>query len=496
MSVLLKAENIGKSFPGVRALENVSFQLEAGTAHALMGENGAGKSTLVKCFMGIHMHDQGTLDVLGKVYKFQHPKQAIDAGIAMIEQELTPVDEMTVAENIFLGREDIKNGVFLDYATMNCKASEMMRQLELDIDVTKKMIELSLAEIQMVEIAKALSYDSRIIIMDEPTSAIGEKEVENLFRIINMLKEQGKGIIYVSHRMEEIFSITDKITILRDGEYIDTVVTAETDRSEVIEKMVGRRVDEEYKTNNIPQKETILKVIGFSQKSVLEDVSLDLNKGEILGIFGLMGAGRSEFCDLLFGVNSKDEGRVFIDGKPVTIRKPRDAMKLGIAYVTEDRKNSGLYMKGNVKDNIALASLKELSRFGFINEKTEKAKALKMVDLFRVKTSGLDHLVVNLSGGNQQKVVLGKWVARDPRILILDEPTRGIDVGAKREIYEFMTHYVNEGNSIILISSEIPEILKMSNRIIVFKNGKIQKELNRDEADQNNVMHYASVTLK
>ncbi len=494
MSVLLEAKNICKSFPGVRALNDVSFQLESGSVHALMGENGAGKSTLVKCFMGIHTHDQGTLNVLGREYKFYHPRQAIDAGIAMIEQELTPVDEMTVAENIFLGREDIRNGIFLDYDKMNRKASDMMNRLDLDIDVTMKMNELSLAEIQMVEIAKALSYNSEIIIMDEPTSAIGEKEVENLFRIIRLLKEEGKGIIYVSHRMEEIFTITDKITILRDGEYIDTVITPETQRSEVIEKMVGRRVDEEYKTTNIPQNDLMLQAVGFSQNKVLEDINMDLKKGEILGIFGLMGAGRSEFCDLLFGVTPKDSGKLFIEGKQVTIKKPKDAMKYGIAYVTEDRKNSGLYMKGNVKDNISLASLKEMSFMGFINEKIEKVKADKMVNLFKVKASGLDHLVVNLSGGNQQKVVLGKWVARDPKILILDEPTRGIDVGAKREIYEFMTRYVNEGYSIILISSEIPEILKMSNRIIIFKDGKIQKELSRSEADQNNVMHYASVT--
>lgn len=495
MSFLLEATGVCKSFPGVQALHNVSFRLEPGTVHALMGENGAGKTTLVKCFMGIHMHYEGELTILGEKKRFLHPKQAIEAGIVMIEQELSPVNEMTVAENIFLGRESLKSGIFLDYEKMNRNAEKMMRQLELEIDVTRQVKELSIAEVQIIEIAKALSYDSQIIIMDEPTSALGEREVENLFRIINLLKEQGKGIIYVSHRMQEIFTITDKITILRDGEYIDTIITEDTDRSEVIEKMVGRKVNEEYKATHKPSKDIIFQAIGYTMKNVLTDISIDLRKGEILGIFGLMGSGRSEFCDLLFGVTKKDEGTLLIEDKEVSIKQPKDAIRHGMAYVTEDRKNSGLFLKGSVKENMTIAILRELSRFGFINEKSEKKKVKEMVDLFRVALSGMNHLVVNLSGGNQQKVVLGKWVIREPKILILDEPTRGIDVGAKNELYEFMNSYVRQGNSIILISSELPEILMMSNRVIIFKDGRIQKELSKSEANQNNVMHYASMAL-
>lgn len=492
--MLLEAKNISKSFPGVQALDQVSFSLRAGTVHALMGENGAGKSTLVKCLMGIDSFDSGQMFVQGISCHFHHPRQAIEAGISMIEQELTPVDELTVAENIFLGKEPIKNRFILDYRSLNKKAAGMMSSLELDIDVTTKMKHLSLAEVQLVEIAKALSYESKIIIMDEPTSAIGNKEVETLFRIIQKLKKKGKGIVYVSHRMEEIFTITDEITILRDGKYIDSLVTSEVSQADIIERMVGRKLDDEYLKTNTPGQRVVLSVDKISQKSVVKDISLELREGEILGIFGLMGAGRSEFCDLLFGVRKKDDGRVHLNGREIHIKSPKKAIKNGLAYITEDRKNSGLYLKGTVNHNLCLLILKQLSRWGLLNMKQERERASSMIAQFRIKTPSGEQTVINLSGGNQQKVVLGKWLMQQPDILILDEPTRGIDIGAKREIYQFMSQFASEGKSIIFISSELPEIISMSDRIIVFKDGTKKVELKRGEADQNNVMRYASVS--
>lgn len=492
MKALLEARGISKSFPGISALSQVSFRLERASVHALMGENGAGKSTLVKCLMGMQNFDSGELLIEGEPVRFVHPRQAIQAGISMIEQELTPVEELTVAENILLGREPVKYGFVLDYRAVNARAADVMGLLGLDIKVTTKMKYLSLAEIQLVEIAKALSYESKIIIMDEPTSAIGEKEVETLFGIIRKLRDRGTGIIYVSHRMEEIFAVTDRITILRDGQYIDTVFTAHASRGEIVEKMVGRKMEDEYVKTNTPRDEVVFSVNGMSRDGQVNNVSLELRTGEILGIFGLMGSGRSEFCNLLFGVEKKDSGSVMIRGNPVSIRSPKAAVREGMAYVTEDRKNSGLYLEGSAAHNISLTILKTLSRFGFLKLRREKREVMNMVNQMRIKIAGLNQIAASLSGGNQQKVVLSKWLIQEPSILILDEPTRGIDVGAKREIYEFMSEFASSGKSVILISSEIPEILGMSDRIIVFKDGRKRIELGRNKADQNALMHFAS----
>ena len=492
MKALLEARGISKSFPGISALSQVSFRLERGSVHALMGENGAGKSTLVKCLMGMQNFDSGELLIEGEPVRFVHPRQAIQAGISMIEQELTPVEELTVAENILLGREPVKRGFVLDYRAVNARAADVMGLLGLDIKVTTRMKYLSLAEIQLVEIAKALSYESKIIIMDEPTSAIGEKEVETLFGIIRKLRDRGTGIIYVSHRMEEIFAVTDRITILRDGQYIDTVATAHASRGEIVEKMVGRKMEDEYVKTNTPRDEVVLSVNGMSRDGRVNNVSLELRAGEILGIFGLMGSGRSEFCNLLFGVEKKDSGSVMIRGNPVSIRSPKAAVREGMAYVTEDRKNSGLYLQGSAAHNISLTILKTLSRFGFLKLRREKREVMNMVNQMRIKIAGLNQIAASLSGGNQQKVVLSKWLIQEPSILILDEPTRGIDVGAKREIYEFMSEFASSGKSVILISSEIPEILGMSDRIVVFKDGRKRIELGRNKADQNTLMHFAS----
>jgi ABC-type sugar transport system ATPase subunit len=492
--VLLEAKGISIEFPGIKALDNVDFTLKKGTVHALMGENGAGKSTLVKCFMGIKYFGKGKLNIQGDDCHFNHPKQAIAHGMSLIEQELTPVMEMTVAENICLGREDLKYGIFLNYSEINKKAEKYVAMLGIDIDVTAKMKSLSIAQIQLVEIAKALSFNSSIIIMDEPTSAIGEKEVALLFNVIRQLREAGKAIVYVSHRMEEIFTITDEITVLRDGKYIGTVQTKDTPREEVINMMVGEKINENFIKNNEPSKELKMQANHISQKGVLTDISLDLHKGEILGLFGLLGSGRSEFCDAFFGVSDNVTGEFKIDGKTVNIKNPQVAMKNKVAYVTEDRKNSGLEILRSVKENISLANLDELSDGIFINSKRERELSKKMTKRFSIKTPSIDQLVLNLSGGNQQKVVLGKWIARNPEILILDEPTRGIDVKAKHEIYEFMSKFTNQGKSIIFISSEIPEILMMSDNICIFNKGSIKAKLSKNEANQNDLMYYASVT--
>lgn len=494
-NILLDAKGISISFPGIKALDNVNFTLKKGSVHALMGENGAGKSTLVKCFMGIKYFEKGELNIQGKLCHFNHPKQAINQGMSLIEQELTPVMEMTVAENICLGRENTRCGIFLDYSEINKKAKKYISMLGINIPVTEKMKRLSIAELQLVEIAKALSFNSSIIIMDEPTSAIGEKEVALLFDVIRALKKSGKSIIYVSHRMEEIFKITDEITVLRDGKYIGTVATKDTPREEVINMMVGEKINEKFIKFNKPSSQIKMEVLNICQKNILSNISFTLHKGEILGLFGLLGSGRSEFCDALFGVSKNITGEFIIDGNKVNIKNPKTAIKHKIAYVTEDRKNSGLEILRSVKENISLANLDELTDGIFINSKKEVEIATRMVNKFSVKTPSLNQKVLNLSGGNQQKVVLGKWISKNPEILILDEPTRGIDVKAKHEIYQFMSEFTKQGNSIIFISSEIPEILMMSDNICVFNKGKIQAKINKNEANQTDLMYQASVVV-
>jgi inositol transport system ATP-binding protein len=489
--VLLEVRNISKAFPGVKALDNISLTLRKGTVHALCGENGAGKSTLMHILIGMYRKDSGDLVFKGKKVDFALPKQALDAGISIIEQELTPIYDMTVAENIFLGREPVKLG-FIDYPRLNKMATAVLNDLEVRIEPTQKMKLLSLAEIQLVEIAKAISYDAEIIIMDEPTSAIGEKEVENLFKIIDLMKKRDKGILYVSHRLKEVFTIADEITVLRDGKHISTESIKNMDTSKLVSLMIGRKVGEDFVKESSPVGPTLLSVENFSKRGQFNNISLNLKKGEVLGIFGLMGAGRSEFLHALYGLEKPDQGEVRIENQKVKICSPRDAIKNGIALVTEDRKKMGLVLTSSVKENISLASLKELTTGLFIHEKREKLQVADMVNKFNIKITGLSHLVKNLSGGNQQKVVLGKCFLTAPKILLLDEPTRGIDVGAKREIYKIISSYTSEGYGVIMISSEIPEILSMSDRIVVFKNGSIAGEFNKAEANQENLLHIAS----
>ncbi|TCL59248.1 monosaccharide ABC transporter ATP-binding protein (CUT2 family) [Hydrogenispora ethanolica] len=490
-AVLLKVDNITKTFPGVRALDGVSLTLKRGTVHALCGENGAGKSTFMHILIGMYAKDSGEIIFQGKKVDFSLPKQALDAGISIIEQELTPIYDMTVAENIFLGREPVRSG-FIDYPRLNRMATEVLAELDVQIDPAKKMKYLSLAEIQLVEIAKAISYDSEVIIMDEPTSAIGEKEVDNLFKIIRLMKAKGKGILYVSHRLKEVFTIADEVTVLRDGRHVATESIQNIDPNHLVSLMVGRKIGEEYVKESRPVAETALSVKNLSRRGKFRDISLELKKGEVLGVFGLMGSGRSEFLQALFGYDPADEGEISIAQQPVRIAKTADAIRQGLALVTEDRKKMGLVLTQSVKENISLASLKRLTRRIFINRKAEKNDASEMIAKFAIKTAGMEHLVKNLSGGNQQKVLLGRCLLTAPQILLLDEPTRGIDVGAKREIYKFISDYTQSGKAVIMVSSEIPEILSMSDRIIIFKNGRITGELSKCEATQEILLHLAS----
>ena len=490
---LMKATGLRKTFPGVLALDDVQFHLKPGSVHAVCGENGAGKSTLMHILMGIYRRDEGEILLDGKPVDFASPREALHAGVSIIEQELNPLPDMTVAENLFLGREAVKMGFWVDYDTLNRKTTETLRAIGLDhIDPSIKMKRLSLAQVQLVEIAKAASYDSRIIIMDEPTSAIGEQDAQRLFTLIRHLQELGKGIVYVSHRMKEIFAISDTVTVLRDGKYIGTRATTEIDNRELVSMMIGRKMEEEFIKTNVRQETVKLEVRNLTRRGVFEDVSVNVRAGEVLGIFGLMGSGRSEFLESLFGVEPADSGEILVDGVPRRHRTVRQAMQGGLAFVTEDRKGSGLVLNRSVAHNMSLSHLPRLSGPLLIREREEAQQVARFARMFRVKTPNYRQLVKYLSGGNQQKVVLGKWLMTDPTILLLDEPTRGIDVGAKREIYEFISEYANRGNAVILISSELPEVLGLSDRIVVFRGGRIVGEFDGADAREDKLMALAS----
>lgn len=487
---LLEMKGIEKSFNTVKVLHGVDLILRKGTVHALMGENGAGKSTLMKVLAGIHKCDAGTVTVKGKSVDIQSPKHSQALGIAMIHQELSPVPEMTVAENIYLGREP-GGRLFVDYAAMYRQTEELLDSLKVHISPKEKVGSLKVADQQLVEIAKAISLNAEIIIMDEPTSAITDKEVDNLFSIIRDLKDQGKGIIYISHKMDEIFQISDDITVLRDGQYVNTWKAEEIDNNILIKNMVGRELTEIFPKLEVPISDTILEVRNFTLGNKFQDISFKVKRGEIYGIAGLVGAGRTELMHALFGLDRPDKGEIIFDGKPLHIRKPKDAIREGIAYVTEDRKQEGLVLEMSVGQNISLASMKELSRGLFINEREENSLVKDEIERLRIRLHSPRQLVKSLSGGNQQKVVLSKWMIKNPKLLILDEPTRGIDVGAKSEIYKLMCEYAARGNAIIMISSEMPEVMGMADRMLVLSNGKVGGELNRSEFAQESIMQMA-----
>ncbi|MFE0554359.1 sugar ABC transporter ATP-binding protein [Paenibacillus sp. NPDC058910] len=496
--VLIQMEGITKGFPGVLALNNCRFELLRGEVHALMGENGAGKSTMMKILTGVYQKDAGTITYKGQPVELTNPKAAQDAGISMIHQELNLAPDLTVAQNIFIGREPRRKlRLFLDEHALNRQVKELFERMGLDMDPSIKVSELTVAKQQMVEIAKALSYSADVLVMDEPTAALSETEIEDLFRIIRQLREGGVGIVYISHRMDEIKRITDRITVMRDGQYIDTVSTDEVTTQDIISKMVGRQIYETSKPEkSAGERETVMEVKGLNQGRILKDINFTLKKGEILGIAGLVGAGRTELARAIFGADRIQSGEIHVHGRKITIKGPHDAVRQGIGYLSEDRKRFGCVVDLDVKSNVAIASYGSFLRpGGWMNTARIRKQAEDMVERLKVKTPHVDQEVKYLSGGNQQKVVIGKWLTRDCDILIFDEPTRGIDVGAKSEIYRLLNDLTAQGKSIIMISSELPEILRMSHRILVMCEGRITGELEHEEATQESIMHLATARM-
>jgi len=483
-------EKIEKSFGSVKVLDGIELSVREGTVHVLMGENGAGKSTLMKILAGVHKCDKGIIKIKGEKVEIHSPKNAQELGIAMIHQELSLIPEMTVAENIFMGREPGK-GFFVDYKQMYRKTEELLKELGVKINPSIKVGKLKVADQQLVEIAKAISLNAEIIVMDEPTSAITDKEVEMLFQIIEDLKKKKKGIIYISHKMDEIFKIADDITVLRDGEYVNSWSAEKLNQDMLIKNMVGRDLNEIYPKEYIKPGNVLFEVKNFSKQGQFQDIHFHVRKGEILGIAGLMGAGRTELMHTIFGLEKPDSGELYLEGKLVNIKNPQDAIRHRIAYVTEDRKLEGLVLEMGVGENITLSSMKQLSNLFFIKEREEKKSINKQIEALRIRVHTPRQRANSLSGGNQQKVVLAKWMMKTPKLLILDEPTRGIDVGAKSEIYKLMGEYVKKGNAILMISSEMQEVMGMSDRIVVMSNGLLCKELAKEEFEQEDIMKMA-----
>ena len=494
MSALLEMKGISKRFLGVRALKGVDFELRRGEVHALVGENGAGKSTLMKVLTGIYQPDDGEIFFEGKPYAVKNIGEAQALGIAMIHQELNMMNDLTVAQNVFIGRE-IKKGFWLKDAEMVKETQKIFDRIGIKIDPKMQLGRLTVGKQQMVEIAKAVSRDCKLLILDEPTAALTQTEIEELFHIMEDLKAKGIGMIYISHRMDEINRISDRITVMRDGEYVGTVDTASVTKDDAINMMIGRVVYEDPKTHSeVPDDaEVVLEVKHLSSGNAFNDVSFTLRRGEILGFSGLMGAGRTEVARAIFGADPHDGGEIFVNGKRVNIKTPEDAVKLGIGYLSEDRKRYGLLLDKSITENSALASIDKYTKGIFINDRRAKAEAKEENLKLRTKTPSMDQLLKNLSGGNQQKVIIARWLIRNSDILIFDEPTRGIDVGAKSEIYTLMNQLTKQGKSIIMISSELVEILRMSDRVLVMCEGKKTGELDISEANQENIMRLATL---
>ncbi len=491
--ILVYMEGIDKSFPGVHALDNCNFELRAGEVHALVGENGAGKSTMMKVLSGIYHKDGGRILYRGKEVEINGPKAAQELGISIIHQELNLMPHLTVAQNIFIGREPRKAGFILDEEALNAQTRQLFETMNLKLDPRTKVSDLTVATQQMVEIAKALSFNSEVLIMDEPTAALTDSEIDELFHITRQLRDKGVGIVHISHRLEELKKITDRVTVMRDGKYIDTVITKEATIDQIISMMVGRTIF--GGAPQIPENasdEVVLEVKNINRGSALRDINFTLKKGEILGFAGLMGAGRTEVARAIFGADRIDSGEIYIKGKKVEIKSPQDAVRHGIAYLSEDRKRYGLALGLDVETNVVLASYDKFMSFLWVNSAKTLEVAEHYVNALAIKTPSLQQQIKNLSGGNQQKVVIGKWLTADTDILIFDEPTRGIDVGAKSEIYKLLNDLVTQGKSIIMISSELPEILRMSHRVIVMCEGRITGKLNVEQASQEEIMRYAT----
>ncbi len=493
---LVRMENIQKTFPGVHALDNCQFDLMPGEVHALMGENGAGKSTLMKILTGVYTKDSGTIEIKGVPTNITSPKHAKDLGISIIHQELNMCQHLTVAQNIFIGREFVdKTKIAIDEKRLNLQSQVLLSMLKVDISPEDKVSSLTVAKEQMVEIVKSISYNAEVLIMDEPTASLTTSEIEKLFEIIEYLKKKNVGIVYISHRMDEIMRIADRITVMRDGQYIKTVKAADTNINEIIKMMIGRELKGNLKPEGIVSStETVLEVKNLNRGKQVNDVSFYLKKGEVLGFAGLMGAGRTETARAIFGADKLDSGEVYIKGRKVHIISPEDAVKHGIGYLSEDRKKFGLALGLDVVTNSVLASYEKfVNRFGLIDSKKCNERAKEMVDKMGTKTPSLNQKVKNLSGGNQQKVIIGKWLIRDCDILIFDEPTRGIDVGAKSEIYKLIEELARSGRSVIVISSELPEVIRLSHRIYVMCEGRITGELTSEEVTQENIMTFATM---
>ena len=490
-NVLLQMKDIHKTFPGVYALKDINLEVRAGEVHALLGENGAGKSTLIKVLGGIYQADQGEIFIDGNKVEISDVRDAQQQGISIIHQELVLVPYMTVAENIYLGREP-KNGLFVNHRKMEEDAQKLLDAYQMEIDAAMVVANLTTAQQQMVEIVKAISFDSKILVMDEPTSSISDKEVEFLFNTMRILTEKGVGIIYISHKMSELDQICDRVTVLRDGKYVGTEVVKETTKEKLISMMVGRELQKYYTRDFQNAGEVVLKCEKISDGKLVKDATFEIRKGEIVGFSGLVGSGRSELMKCVFGLNQNFTGDITINGKKVKIKSPIDAIKNGIALVPEDRKKEGLYKVQSVKYNSTIEVLDEFIKGIIVNYSKEEAITQKYIDMMSTKTPSQDQIIGNLSGGNQQKVMIGRWLATTPKILILDEPTRGVDVGAKSEIYARMNELVKKGVSIIMISSELPEIINMSDRIYVMNSGRIAGCLQRDGISQEHIMQLAA----
>ncbi|MBD3859190.1 sugar ABC transporter ATP-binding protein [Bacillus sp. 28A-2] len=488
----IEMHNIHKAFGKNTVLSGVSFDLVTGEVHALMGENGAGKSTLMNLLTGLYSLDQGTIQIDGKETAFKNPKEAEQHGIAFIHQELNIWPDMTVLENLFIGKEIYTKLGLLDTKKMKALAQTQLNRLSVNLSLDQEAGSCSVGQKQMIEIAKALMTDAKVIIMDEPTAALTDREIEKLFQVIESLKKEGVSIVYISHRMEEIFAICDRITIMRDGKTVDTTAIPETNFNEVVKKMVGRELTDRYPKRSPSTGDIVLEVKQATRKGQFQDISFSVKAGEIVGVAGLMGAGRTEMMRALFGLDPLDQGEIWVHGKKAVIKKPSDAVKLGIGFITEDRKDEGLMLDASIRENIGLPNLDSFSPKGLIDKKNEQDFVDLLIKRLSIKTASSEISARSLSGGNQQKVVIAKWIGIQPKVLILDEPTRGVDVGAKREIYQLMNELTDRGVAILMVSSELPEVLGMSDRVLVIHEGTISGELDQTEATQERIMTLAT----
>lgn len=488
----IEMRGIDKSFGGNAVLKEAGFLLDHGEIHALMGENGAGKSTLMKILTGVYTKDAGQVIVDGQEVCYKNPQEAEKAGIVFIHQELNVLFDLTVEENMFLGKEIHGRFGVCDKKAMRAEVRKILDRLGVSIDPQQRMSELSVGQQQMIEIAKALMVDAKVIIMDEPTAALTQSETEVLFQVVRSLKEKGVSIVYISHRMDEIFELCDRITVLRDGSYIDTKRIQDTDMNDVVKMMIGREIGERYPLREASIGEVVFKVEGLTCPGVFKDVSFEVHAGEVLGVSGLMGAGRTEIMQAIFGNMPHVTGKLFLNGEEIHNHNPGQAMKNGIGFITEDRKTEGLMLEESIRKNISLANLGRISRRGVLRKKEERELVQKGIEELHIKCFGPEHECGRLSGGNQQKVVFAKWIYTDPKVLILDEPTRGVDIGAKKEIYNIINDLAAKGVAIIMVSTELPEVLGMADRIMVVREGLVRGILSKEEADQENIMILAT----